>query len=142
MLKNSSAETKIAVLEQKVSMYEEMLEKIDNAIQKISDANNNITKMLAIHEERLEQAVKSDELIVGMVKDVKDSFTKEINLLHKKYSDLDTKVHEVSKIKWMVVGIGTLLTVGIGAATQLASGWLTPAHFGATIEHGDVQTNR
>ena len=86
MLKNSSTETKIAILEEKVSMYEEMLGKIDSAIQKISDANNNITKMLAIHEERLEQTVKSDSIIIKMVDDVKTSFTKEINILHKNRS--------------------------------------------------------
>lgn len=142
MLKNSSTETKIAILEEKVSMYEEMLGKIDSAIQKISDANNNITKMLAIHEERLEQTVKSDSIIIKMVDDVKTSFTKEINILHKKYSDLDTKVHEVSRIKWMVVGIGTLLTIAIGATSQLASGWLTPEHIRSTIGTGDVQTTK
>ena len=62
---NASADTKIAVLEERLSAYEIMMKKIDEAIQLMGKTNQNISKMLAVHEERIEQCHKSDDYIVG-----------------------------------------------------------------------------
>jgi septal ring factor EnvC (AmiA/AmiB activator) len=64
---NTAADTKIAVLEERLSSYELMLNKIDEAIQLMGKTNQNISKMLAVHNERLEQCSKTDDLIVNMI---------------------------------------------------------------------------
>ena len=64
MFQNSSTETKLALLEERLSVYEKMMKKIDSAIEKISETSQTISKMLAIHDERIEQTVKSDEIII------------------------------------------------------------------------------
>jgi len=45
---------KIAVLEQRVEDLKEFVLKIDDAIEKISQVNVNLTKMIAVHEQKLE----------------------------------------------------------------------------------------
>lgn len=66
----TSTDTKVAVLEEKVSIYEKVMSRIEDAIFAISETSQGISKMLAIHEERLEQAVRSDEVIIKMIDDL------------------------------------------------------------------------
>ena len=77
MFQSQTTETKLALLEEKLSIYEKMMRKIESAIEKIGETSQTISKMLAIHEERLEQTSKSDEVIISMVHDIKKSNTEE-----------------------------------------------------------------
>ena len=51
---NTSSDTKIAVLEERLSSYEVMMRKIDEAIQIMGKTSQSISKMLAVHEEKIE----------------------------------------------------------------------------------------
>ncbi len=67
--------SKIAVLESKLDMYEslsrEMLDKLESAVEKISEGNNRIATILTKHDERIEQSIKTDELLIKMIEDMK-----------------------------------------------------------------------
>ena len=123
--------SKIAVLESKLSMYEElskeMLEKLETAVDKISEGNNRIATILAKHDERIEQNVKSDQLIIKMVEDLKTDSKENCNSVSKRLDKLEQEITEISKIKWMTVGCGVLLTILVAAFASLASGWWTPS---------------
>lgn len=45
---------RVAVLEQRVADLKEIVLKVDDAIEKISQVNINLTKMIAVHEEKFE----------------------------------------------------------------------------------------
>jgi len=47
---------KLAVLEEKVFNMVEVISKLDDTIDKLSDLSANVSKMLAVHEEKLEFA--------------------------------------------------------------------------------------
>jgi len=123
---STSSETKIAVLEERLSVYEQMISRIDAAIEKISETNQNISKMLAVHTEKIEQAVKTDNLIVSMIEEMKISSKEQHELISKelgeRIKDLELKVENISKIKWMVVGMGTLTALVVTILSQLAGG--------------------
>ena len=53
MFQPLSTETKIARLEERIHVYEQMMERIDTAIQKIGETSQNISQMLAIHNEKI-----------------------------------------------------------------------------------------
>ena len=124
---NTTTDTKVAVLEEKVSIYEQMMNKIEDAIHAISETSQNISRMLAIHDERLEQAVRSDEMIVKMLEDVKKTMEAEDTDLSDRLDEMHVKVDEIGKIKWMTAGCGILLAVLTTAFSTLASGWWTPS---------------
>ena len=67
--------SKVAVLESKVDLYEElskeMLAKLEAAVVKISEGIARIATILAKHDERIEQSIKSDELIIKMIDELK-----------------------------------------------------------------------
>ena len=130
---------KVAVLEQKFADFASIVNKLDDAIQKMSEVNTNVIKMLAVHDERIEYGQRNDDLIIKMLDDFKEENKKE----HKKTSDridnLEGQVSEISKIKWMTVGTGAVLTVLVALFASLASGWFTP---GGLEDHRRIEQSR
>jgi chromosome segregation ATPase len=61
---------KIAVLEQRVEDLKEFVLKVDDAIEKISQVNVNLTKMLAVHEEKLDAREKSEKTLNQKIDDI------------------------------------------------------------------------
>lgn len=120
-------QVKIAVLEQKLLDFANVVSKIDDAITKISDVNANITKMLAVHEERIEQCNKSDNLILKMMDTLKIDNSKDHREVIERVEEIESKLDEVSRIKWMTVGCGIVLAILTTAFSTLASGWWTPS---------------
>ena len=53
---------KVAVLEQKVEDLKEIVVKMDSAIEKMGEVNINVSKMLAVHDEKISKQEKIDEL--------------------------------------------------------------------------------
>ena len=104
-----------------------MLEKLETAVDKISEGNSRIATILAKHDERIEQNVKSDQLIIKMVEDLKTDGKENCNSVSKRLDKLEEEITEISKIKWMTVGCGVLLTILVAAFASLASGWWTPS---------------
>lgn len=122
-----SEEVKVAVLEQKLIDFSSVVEKLDAAIAKISEVNANITKMLAVHEERIEQCNKSDNLILKMIEDVREENAEDHKKSNERITILEQEIEEVSRIKWMTIGCGIVLAVLATSVSTLASGWWTPS---------------
>lgn len=117
----------ISVLEAKFSIYEElskeMLDKLERAVDKISQSNHNVALILERHESRLEQTTKTDNLIIKMIEELKETLDNRIKAI-------EHKVEDYGRIKWMVVGMGALSVVLATSVSTLASGWLSPEAMG------------
>jgi hypothetical protein len=102
---NTSTDTKIAVLEERISSYETMLRKIDEAIQIMGKTSQNISKMLAVHEERIEQCHKADDYIGRLIEELKlenkDSHEAVVGRIEK----VENKLEEIVKFRWIIVGV-------------------------------------
>lgn len=118
---------KVAVLEQKFADYANIVNKLDDAIQKMSEVNTNVIKMLAVHDEKIEYGQRTDDLIIKMIDNLKEENQKEHKKTSDRIDDIEEQVGEISKIKWMTVGTGAVLTVLVALFASLASGWLTPS---------------
>ena len=98
---------KLDVLESKLNIYEtlsrEMLDKLENAVDKISESNQRIATILTKHDERIEQSIKTDELIVKMIEDVKHQNTIEHDRVIKRIEIIETSISELSKFKWQAL---------------------------------------
>jgi hypothetical protein len=124
---NTSTDTKIAVLEERLSSYETMMRKIDEAIQIMGKTSQNISKMLAVHEERIEQCGKADDYIGRLIEELKLENKDQHDAVSERIDKIELEVQEIGKIKWMTVGCGVLLAVLTTAFSTLASGWWTPS---------------
>lgn len=113
-----SQESKLAVLESKLNIYEElsreMLSKLESAVDKISEGNSRIATILAKHDERIEQSIKTDELIIKMIEDTKTSNRQEHSLVLNRLVELENKVENLTKFRWQVGGVIAVIVVIVG----------------------------
>lgn len=124
-----NSDSKLAVLESKFSMYEElskeMLTKLESAVDKISEGNNRIATILTKHDERIEQAIKTDDLILKMIEEVKEDNKTEHTAVMKRVSALEVKLEEITKFRWLIVG-GALLATFLISQPHMVIDLLTP----------------
>lgn len=130
MFQPSSTDTKIAVLEERLSVYEQMMERIDTAIQKIGETSQNISQMLAVHNEKIEQCNRTDNLIVRMIEDIKESSKQQHDAISKELSEridkVEEKVESLTKFRWMAAGIISLCVIFIPIATNFIADTFPP----------------
>ena len=124
------SESKVAVLESKLDMYEElsreMLTKLETAVDKISEGNTQIATILAKHDERIEQSIKSDELIIKMIDEIKSTEEKNHKVIHDRIDRLQIEIKAFSKFRWQVGGVLVVGALLIGAGSRIVPMFLTP----------------
>jgi oligoendopeptidase F len=138
MFQSSSTETKIALLEERISVYEQMMERIDTAIQKIGETSQNISQMLAIHNEKIEQCNRTDNIIVKMIEDIKISSKEQHEEISRELGERIEKVEErvegLTKFRWQVGGVLAVAVVVITVINAFAPRLLTPVPEPVIIE--------
>lgn len=84
-------EVKVAVLETRLENFETLVTRLDSAIEKIAEVNNNVSRMLAVHEQRISKQEEIDEILFDKIDKLRDkmdsdhdSVTKRLSLLEKK----------------------------------------------------------
>ena len=107
-----------------------MMERIDTAIQKIGETSQNISQMLAVHNEKIEQCNRTDNLIVRMIEDIKESSKQQHDAISKELGEridkVEEKVESISKFRWMAAGIISLCVIVIPIATNFIADNFAP----------------
>ena len=111
----NDSKIQLAVLQERFKAHEQIIDKVDTAIQTLSETNQNICKMLAVHDERLDQCGKDDTDIC------------------KKVEDIESRIDSLYKFRWQIGGVLAVAVVVIGLLPSIAS-FLTPKTAPATIE--------
>jgi uncharacterized coiled-coil DUF342 family protein len=131
-----SQDSKLAVLESKLSIYEElsreMLSKLESAVDKISEGNSRIATILAKHDERIEQSMKNDDLLVKMIDEMKESNDKDHKEITDRFEKIETQQDEFLKFRWQISGVLALAIFLVGVIPIVQS--LTPKSSPSTIE--------
>lgn len=137
MFQSSSTETKIALLEERINVYEQMMERIDTAIQKIGETSQNISQMLAIHNEKIEQCNRTDNIIVTMIEDIKKSSKEQHDQISRELGEridkVEEKVEGISKFRWQMLGGLAVVAILIRFVPPVFS-FLTPQQEPSRIE--------
>jgi hypothetical protein len=134
MLGNTEIKSKVAVLEQRSDYQEHLIQKVDAAIQVMKEAVENVSKMLAVHNEKLEQHNKTETLMIEMIREVKENLEAEDVDLGDRIDAVDTKIEELKKFKWIAVGVGLAAGFIVTTVVSLASGILTGENIQSRID--------
>ena len=130
---------KLDVLESKLNIYEslsrEMLDKLENAVDKISESNQRIANILAKHDERIDQSIKTDELLVRMIDDVKRSNTDEHKAVIKRLETVENNITELSKFKWQAAALVGAAVLLMGLVAPFVDNLLQMPYNGRTEHH-------
>jgi len=118
-------EVKVAILEQKLEDVKDIIVKIDNAIEKLSEVNSNVSKMLAVHEERISKQEETDSILFAKIDKLRDKVDRD-------YDSLVARVQVIEKRVWMAIGALACITF-VANNTRIIE-VLTPSAQSSTIE--------
>lgn len=96
-------EIKVAILEQKLEDLKDIIVKIDDAIEKMSEVNSNVSRMLAVHEQRITKQEEIDNLLFVKVDKLRDKVDRD-------YDSLVSRVQAIEKRVWMAIGVIACIT--------------------------------
>jgi hypothetical protein len=122
---NTSTDTKIAVLEERLSSYELMIKKIDEAIQIMGKTSQNISKMLAVHEEKIDQCHKADDYIGRLIEELKLENKDQHDVVTERIEKVENKLEEVIKFRWIIIGVFAVVSFGFSQSHMVVD-ILTP----------------
>ena len=88
---------KVAVLEEKLQNFESLVTKLDSAIEKIAEVNNNVSRMLAVHEERISKQEQIDSVLFDKIDKLRDKMDSDHNGVVARLSLLERKL-------WIAIG--------------------------------------
>ena len=118
-------EIRVAVLEQKLEDLKDIIVKIDDAIEKMSEVNTNVTKMLAVHEQRITRQDETDSILFTKIDKLRDKVDRD-------YDALIARVQTIEKRVWMAIGAIACITF-LSNNTRIIE-VLTPAPEASIIE--------
>ena len=90
---------KVAILEERLGNFEALVTRLDSAIEKIAEVNNNVSRMLAWHEERISKQEEIDSVLFDKIDKLRDKMDSDHDIVTKRLSLLERKL-------W--IGIGAL----------------------------------
>jgi hypothetical protein len=117
-----------AVLKEKIDNVEKVFNRIDDAIVKIVEVNNNVSKMLAVHDERLVKQEKIDEVLFKKIDELHVKMDEDHKAVLERLGNLERKV-------WSGLGIiGTIMVVLQVAGPNKILRLLSPAQTSGIME--------
>ena len=102
-------QVKLAILQQRVDDIKPLLDKLDVTIEKLSEVNTTVSRMLAVHEERLSKSEEIDSVLFANIDELRDKMDSDHNSVLSRLQDLEKKV-------W--VAIGCVVAVSFIAQTN------------------------
>ena len=91
-------QVKVAVLEERLENFETFVSKLDAAIEKIAEVNNNVSRMLAVHEERISKQEEIDSVLFDKIDKLRDKMDSDHDIVSQRLSILERKL-------WIGIGI-------------------------------------
>ena len=91
-------EVKVAILETRLENFETLVTRLDSAIEKIAEVNNNVSRMLAVHEQRISKQEEIDEILFDKIDKLRDKMDSDHDIVTQRLSLLERKL-------WIGIGI-------------------------------------
>jgi hypothetical protein len=124
-------ETKVAILEEKLNSSDQLLTKIENAIDKLIEANSNITRMLAVHDEKLDKQDKIDAVLFEKIDSLHRDLTRQTDAIKKgcegDIMKVNVRLTDLEKKMWtMAGGLAIVSLIFSAVGNKIITNVLTP----------------
>lgn len=107
-------EVKVAVLEQKLEDLKPIVLRIDTAIQKLSEVNTTVSRMLAVHEERISKQEETDSILFTKIDKLRDKMDGDHDLVLQRIRTLEKRV-------WMALGGLAVISITLRVLPELSN---------------------
>ncbi len=123
-----SSFNKVDVVNQKVEDMKPLIHKMESAIEKLSELNTSVSRMLAVHEERITKQEEIDVVLFSKVDQLRDKMDVDHNSVLSRIQSLDRKI-------WIAIGSIAVITFIIAETPLISS--LTRSSSSSIIEKTD-----
>ena len=96
-------DSKLAVTHQKIEDIKPLVHKMEKAIEKLSELNTSVSRMLAVHEERITKQEEIDTVLFTKIDQLRDKMDLDHNSVLSKIQSLDKKI-------WIAIGSIAVIT--------------------------------
>ena len=118
----------LEVIDQKIEDLKPLIHKMEKAIEKLSELNTSVSRMLAVHEERISKQEEIDTVLFTKIDQLRDKMDVDHNSVLSRIQSLDKKI-------WIAIGSITVITFIIAETPILET--LTQAPSSSIIEKTD-----
>ena len=114
-------QVRVAVLEERLEYFETFVSRLDSAIEKLAEVNNNVSRMLAVHEERISKQESIDSVLFDKIDKLRDKMDSDHDSVTKRLSLLERKL-------WIGLGaLGAIVALSNPQAIKVIKPLLTGA---------------
>jgi chromosome segregation ATPase len=89
----NTLKTDVEIIKRDISAIHSFSGKIDDAIEKMAEVSNSISKMLIVHENKLQNHDQQIDGLKNSLSERKSDFEKQVELLHKRITDMKDENH-------------------------------------------------
>ena len=105
---------KVEVVNQKVEDMKPLIHKMEKAIEKLSELNTSVSRMLAVHEERITKQEEIDTILFAKIDQLRDKMDVDHNSVLSRIQSLDKKI-------WIAIGSIAVITFIIAETPILST---------------------
>ena len=99
-----SGRSKVEVVNQKVEDLKPLIHKMESAIEKLSELNTSVSRMLAVHEERLTKQEEIDNVLFTKIDQLRDKMDVDHN-------SVLSRIRTIERKMWSIAGALAVISV-------------------------------
>ena len=128
-----SNQEKIAVVNQKVEDIKPLVHKMEAAIEKLSELNTSVSRMLAVHEERISKQEDIDTVLFNKIDQLRDKMDVDHN-------SVLSRIRTIERKMWSIAGSLAVISVLVSPVGQrlIKSTTLTPSPVADIMENNMI----
>ena len=117
-----SGRSKIEVVNQKVEDLKPLIHKMESAIEKLSELNTSVSRMLAVHEERITKQEEIDNVLFTKIDQLRDKMDVDHN-------SVLSRIRTIERKMWSIAGALAVVSVLVSpVGSRIITSTLTPSN--------------
>ena len=123
-----SGRSKIEVVNQKVEDLKPLIHKMESAIEKLSELNTSVSRMLAVHEERLTKQEEIDNVLFTKIDQLRDKMDVDHN-------SVLSRIRTIERKMWSIAGALAVISVIVSpVGSRIITSTLTPPNSSVILD--------
>ena len=124
---------KVEVVNQKVEDLKPLVHKMEKAIEKLSELNTSVSRMLAVHEERITKQEEIDIVLFNKIDQLRDKMDVDHN-------SVLSRIRTIERKMWSIAGSLAVISVLVSPVGQrlIKSTTLTPSPVADIMENNMI----
>jgi hypothetical protein len=115
-----SGRSKVEVVNQKVEDLKPLIHKMESAIEKLSELNTSVSRMLAVHEERITKQEEIDNVLFAKIDQLRDKMDVDHN-------SVLSRIRTIERKMWSIAGALAVISVLVSpVGSRIITSTLTP----------------